>query len=100
MVDAWNASNKPVLSDLPTVIFECIVGKDELSSQTTYEVGMKEFLPHYEQLFGNQIPMQEEKLLHIYTKLLKALNEIRLQNAANFSPVMKFKGTSFNSSIA
>jgi hypothetical protein len=100
MVDAWTASNKSVPSKLPRVIFEGIVGEDELSSQLTYEVGMKEFLPRYEGLLCNQILIQEENLLRIYTKLLKALNEIRLQNAANFSPVMKFKGKSFNSFIA
>ena len=71
MVDAWNASNKSVPSKLPRVIFEGIVGEDELSSQLTYEVGMKEFLPHYEGLFRNEIPIQEEQLLRIYTKLLK-----------------------------
>jgi hypothetical protein len=31
---------------------------------------------------------------------MKALNEIRLQNTANFSPVMKFKGKFFNTFIA
>ena len=36
---------------------------------------------------------------YIYTKLLKALNEIRLQNTANFSPLMKFKGKSVNTFI-
>jgi hypothetical protein len=39
-------------------------------------------------------------LLHIYTKLLKALNEIRLQNARNDQPVMKVKGQSYNTYIA
>jgi hypothetical protein len=41
-----------------------------------------------------------KKIFHIYTKLLKALNDIRLQNTANFSHVMNFKGKSFNSFIA
>ena len=60
MVDAWNASKRPVPSKLPTEIFKGIVGEDELSSQSTYEVGMKEFLPRYEGLFGNELPIQEE----------------------------------------
>jgi hypothetical protein len=65
------------------VNFEGIDGKDELSSQLTYDVCMKEILPHFEGLIGNEILIQEELLLRIYTKLLNAMNEIRLQDAAN-----------------
>ena len=71
MVIGWNIKKKTAPPDLPTVNFEGIFGEDELSSQLTYEVGMKEFLPHYEGLFRNEIPIQEEQLLRIYTKLLK-----------------------------
>jgi len=35
----------------------------------------------------------------ICKKILKALNEIRLQNATNSGPVMKFKGKPFNTLI-
>ena len=70
--DYWlEYKEKTAPSDLPTVNFEGIFGEDELSSQLTHEVGMKEFLPHYEGLFRNEIPIQEEQLLRIYTKLLK-----------------------------
>ena len=39
-------------------------------------------------------------MLCIYTKLLKALNEIRLLVALNNQPVMKVKGQSYNTYIA
>ena len=70
------------------------------SRQSTYEVGMKEIQLYYEKLFGNKKLKQDGQLLRVYTKLLKALNEIRLQIATNYQPVMKFKGKSFNTYIA
>jgi hypothetical protein len=64
------------------------------------EIGMKEIQPHYEGLFGNEKLIQDGQLLRVYRKLLKALNEIRLQIAINYQPVMKFKGKTFNTYIA
>ena len=61
---------------------------------------MKEIQLYYEKLFGNKKLKQDGQLLRVYTKLLKALNEIRLQIATNFQPVMKFKGKFFNTFIA
>ena len=58
----------------------------------------KYFLP-YEGLFGNEIPIQEDRLMRIFTKLLKALNDIRFQSSANSGPLMKFKGKTFNTLI-
>ncbi len=46
------------------------------------------------------IPGNLHQLLSIYTKLLEALNEIRLQVASNENPVMKVKGQSYNTYIA
>ncbi len=39
-------------------------------------------------------------MLRIYTKLLEALNEIRLQVSRNDQPVMKVRGQSYNTYIA
>jgi hypothetical protein len=61
---------------------------------------MKEIQPCYEGLFGNEKVIQNDQLLRIYRKLLKALNEIRVQIAINYQPVMKFKEKSFNTYIA
>ena len=44
--------------------------------------------------------IQDGQLLCIYTKLLEALNEIRLRVAHNENPVMKVKGQSYNTYIA
>ena len=93
MVDSWSTSTRTTSSTLPTVDFEGIVGEDELSSQSAYEVGMKEIQLHYEGLFGNERLIQDDQLLCIYRKLLKALNEIRLQIALNIQPVMKLTAT-------
>ena len=87
---------KTVLSDISTVNFDSIVGEDELSSQSIYEFGMNRIFLPYEGLFGNEKPIQEDRLMHIYKKILKSLNDIRLQNAANSGPVTKFKGKHFN----
>ena len=80
---------------MSTVNLDGIVGEDELSCQSIYEDGMKEIQPHYEGLFKNEKLIQDGQLLRIYTKLLKALNEIRLQISLNDQPVMKFKRKSF-----
>jgi hypothetical protein len=100
MVESWSLSTRTKSSTMPTVNLDGIVGEDELSCQSTYEDGMKEIQPHYEGLFGNEKLIQDGQLLRIYTKLLKALNEIRLQIALNDQPVMKFNGKSFNTYIA
>jgi hypothetical protein len=76
-----------------------IVGEDELSCQSIYEDDMKEIQPIYEGLFGNEKKLQVDQLLSIYTKLVEALNEIRLQVASN-ETVMKVKGQSYNTYIA
>ena len=83
MVENWSISTRAKSSTMPTVNLEGIVGEDELSCQSTYEVGIKEVQLHYEGLFGNEKLIQDGQLLRIYTKLLKALNEIRLQIATN-----------------
>ncbi len=101
MVKNWSLSTRAKSSTMPTVNLDGIVGEDELSCQSTYEVGMKEIQPNYEGLlFGNEKLIQDGQLLRIYRKLLKALNEIRLQIATNYQPVMKFKGKSFKTYIA
>ena len=77
---------------MSTVNLDGIVGEDELSCQSIYEDDMKEIQPIYEGLFGNEKKLQFDQLLSIYTKLVEALNEIRLQVASNENPVMKVKG--------
>ena len=84
MVENWSINTRTKTSTMPTVNLEGIVGKDELSCQSTYEVGMKEIQLYYEKLFGNKKLKQDGQLLRVYTKLLKALNEIRLQIATNY----------------
>jgi hypothetical protein len=100
MVENWSISTRAKSSTMPTMNLEGIVGEDELSCQSTNEVGIKEVELHYEGLFVNEKLIQDGQLLRIYTKLLEALNEIRLQIATNYQPVMKFKGKSFNTFIA
>jgi len=99
MVFGWNVNKTTVSSDIPTVNFDGIVGEDELSSQSIYEFGLNKYFLPYEGLFGNEIPIQEDRLMRIYTNLLKALNDIRFQSAANSGPLMKFKGNPFNTLI-
>ncbi len=100
MVKSWSLSTRTKSSTMPTVNLEGIVGEDELSCQSIYEDGMKEIQLHYEGLLRNERLIQDGQLLHIYTKLLKALNEIRLQVTRNNQPVMKVRGQSYNTYIA
>jgi hypothetical protein len=96
LVKSWNLSTRTKSSTMSTVNLDGILGEDELSCQSIHEDGMKEIQPHYEGLFGNEKVIQDGQLLRIYTKLLEALNEIRLQVARNNQPVMKFKGQSYS----
>jgi hypothetical protein len=98
MVKSWSLSTRTKSSTMSTVNLDGIVG--ELSCQSIYEDGIKEIQPHYEGLFGNEKVIQDGQLLCIYTKLLEALNEIRLQVACNDQPVIKVRGQSYNTYIA
>jgi hypothetical protein len=51
MVESWSLSTRAKSSTTPTVNVDRIVGVDELSCQSTYEVGTKEIQPRYEGLF-------------------------------------------------
>ncbi len=81
MVESWSLSTRTKSYTMSTVNLDGIVGEDDLSCQSIYEDGMKEIQPQYEGLFGTEKVIQDGQLLRIYTKLLEALNEIRLQVA-------------------
>ena len=100
MVESWSLSSRMKALTTSTVNSDGIVGEDELSCQSIYEVEMKEIERGYDGLFGNEIFLQEEDLSKIYAKYLGALNDIRLQVAGNQNPVMKVKGQSYNTYIA
>jgi hypothetical protein len=100
LVESWSLSTRSKSSTMSTVNLDGIVGEDEFSCQSIYEDDMKEIQPLYEGLFGNEKVMQVGQLLCIYTKLLQALNEIRLQVVRNDNPAMKVKGQSYNTYIA
>ena len=100
LVESWSLSSRMKSLTMSTVNSDGIVGEDELSCQSIYEVEMKEIERGYDGLFGNEIFLQEEDLSKIYAKYLQALNDIRLQVAGNQNPVMKVKGQSYNTYIA
>ena len=54
MVENWSLSTRAKSPKMPTVNLESIVGEDELSCQSTYEVGMKEIQLHYEGMLGHE----------------------------------------------
>ena len=100
MVESWSLSSRMKSLTMSTVNSDGIVGEDELSCQSIYEVEMKEIERGYDGLFGNEIFLQDEDLSEIYAKYLGALNDIRLQVAGNQNPVMKVNGQSYNTYIA
>jgi hypothetical protein len=72
MVESWSLSTRAKSSTMPTVNLDGIIGEDELSCQSAYEVGMKEFQPHYEGLFVNEKSIQDGQLLRIYRNYSKS----------------------------
>jgi hypothetical protein len=84
----WKGSSKSDSSSLHFMMFEDNVGEDGLSAQSSYTIDINNskyignLAPH-PTMFDNEVPLEEDTLRKVYTQLISALNDVRIQKSAN-----------------
>ncbi len=80
----WNKSPKIDSSLLLSMMFEDNVGEDGLSAQSSYTIDINDsnyidnLAPH-PTMFDNKVPIGEDTFKKVYTQLITALNDVRVQ---------------------
>ncbi len=64
------------------------VGKDGLSAQSSYTLDINDsncidYLASYPAMFDNEVPLGMDTLKKVYTQLISALNDVRIQKSTN-----------------
>jgi hypothetical protein len=84
----WRGSSKSDSSSLHSMMFEDNVGEDGLSAQSSYTIDINDtnyidnLAPH-SIMFDNEVPLGEDTFKKVYTQLIRALNDIRIQKNTN-----------------
>jgi hypothetical protein len=80
----WKENAKSDSSSLPTMMFEDNVGEDGLSAQSSYTIDIHDsnyidnLAPH-PAMFDNEVPLGMDTLKKVYTQLISAMNDVRVQ---------------------
>ena len=86
------------------MMFEDNVGEDGLSAQSSYTIDINEtnyidnLAPH-PTMFDNEVPFGEDILKKVYTQLISALNDVRIQKSTNSTLSALWNGKSQNTNI-
>ncbi len=81
------------------MMFEDIVGEDGLSAQSSYTIDINDsnyidnLVPH-STMFDNEAPLGEDTFKKVYTQLIKALNDVRIQKSTNLTLSAVWNGKS------
>jgi hypothetical protein len=100
----WKGSSKSNSSSLHSMMFEDNVGEDVLSAQSSYTIDINDsnyidnLAPH-PTMFDNEVPLGEDTFKKVYTKLIKALNDVRIQKSTNSFLSAVWNGKSQNTFI-
>ncbi len=84
----WKGSAKNNSSSLPYMMFEDNVGEDGLAAQSSYTIDINEsnyidnLAPHPTML-DNKVPLGEDIFKKVYTQLISALYDVRVQKSTN-----------------
>jgi hypothetical protein len=84
----WKGSSKSDSSLLPSMMFEDNVGEYRLSTQSLYISDINDsnnidnLAPH-PTMFDNEVPLGEDTFKKVYTQLISALNDVRIQKSTN-----------------
>jgi hypothetical protein len=84
----WKGNAKSDSSSLPSMLFEDNVGEDGLSAQSSYTIDINDsnyidnLAPH-STIFDNKVPLGEDTCKKVYTQLISALNDVRIQKSTN-----------------
>jgi hypothetical protein len=84
----WRGSSKSNSSSLHSMMCEDNVGKDGLSAQSSYTLDINDsncidYLASYPAMFDNEVPLGMDTLKKVYTQLISALNDVRIQKSTN-----------------
>ena len=80
----WKGNAKSDSSSLPSMMFEDNVGEDGLSAQSSYTIDINDSnyidnLAPDPTMFDNEVPLGMDTLKKVYTQLISALNDVRVQ---------------------
>ncbi len=87
----WKESSKSNTSLFHSMMFEDNLGEDGLSAQSSYIINISdsnyiENLAPDPDMFDNEIVLEHDILQKVYTKLIEALNEVRIKKY-RFNPI-------------
>ena len=91
-------------SSLPSMMFEDNVGEDGLSAQSSYTIEINDSnyidnLAPDPTVFDNKVPLGMDTLKKVYTQLISALNDVRIQKSMNSTLSALWDGKSQNTYI-
>jgi hypothetical protein len=86
------------------MMFEDNVGEDGLSAQSSYIINISdsnyiENLAPDPDMFDNKFVLEHDTLQKVYTKLIEALNEVRIQKNTGSTLSVLWNGKSHNTCI-
>ncbi len=84
----WKGNAKSDSSSLPSMMFEDNVGEDGLSAQSSYTIDFNDSnyidnLAPDPTIFDDEVPLGMDTLKKVYTQLISALNDVRVQKSMN-----------------
>ncbi len=88
----WKGNTKSDSSSLPSIMFEDNVGEDGLSAQSSYTIDINDSkyignLAPNPTVFDNEVLLGMDYLIKVYTQLISALNDVRVQKKNKFNPI-------------
>jgi hypothetical protein len=100
----WRGSSKSNSSSLHSMMFEDNVGEDGLSAQSSYTIDINDSnyidnLAPDPTMFDNEVPLGIDTLKKVYTQLISALNDVRIQKSTNSTLSALWNGKSQNTYI-
>ncbi len=100
----WKGRTKSDSSSLPSMMFEDNVGEDGLSAQSSYTIDINDSIffdnlaPH-PTMFDNETPLGKDTFKNVYTQLISALNNVRVQKSTYSTLSAIWNGKSLNTFI-
>jgi hypothetical protein len=100
----WKGNVKSDSSSLPSMMFEDNMGEDGLSAQSSYTIDINDSnyidkLAPDPTMFDNEVPLGMDSLKKVYTQLISALNDVRVQKITNSTLSALWGGKSQNTYI-
>ena len=100
----WKGNVKSDSSSLPSMMFDDNVGEDGLSAQSSYTIDINDSkyinnLVPDPTMFDNDVSLGMDTLKKVYTQLISALNDVRVEKSTNSTLSALWGGKSQNTYI-